>query len=320
MKSKKIILILSLILIGSFLCSSCKKEEGKTEDPPDPQMTIPVLATQDAADVTESSAKTGGNVTADGGATVTERGVCYSASSNPNITDDLKIQSGSGTGIFDCNIAALDQSTEYFYKAYAINSAGVGYGVQKSFTTLSGGPTFTDPRDGQVYDIVDIGNQAWFAENLNYETSNSWCYDNNSGYCDTHGRLYNWLSARTACPDGWHLPTDDEWKEMEKALGMSQSQADLAGWRGTDEGKKLKSTSGWVSNGNGTNSSGFSALAAGKRGTDSDFNYKGLWALFWTDTQWSDNAMYRLLTYEEDRIRRYNSSKYNAYSVRCLKD
>ena len=179
---------------------------------------------------------------------------------------------------------------------------------------------FIDPRDGQIYNTVEIGNQIWFAENLNFEKSSSWWYNNSSVNGDEYGRLYNWLSARTACPTGWHLPSDDEWKELEMSLGMSQSEVDMAGWRGTDEGEKMKSTYGWISNGNGTNSSGFNALPGGNRNSNSDFEYMGLWCLFWTDTPWSTNAIYRLLSYNEDRIRRYNYNIYDAYSVRCVKD
>jgi uncharacterized protein (TIGR02145 family) len=189
-----------------------------------------------------------------------------------------------------------------------------------NYITVLDENAFTDPRDDQIYNTVEIGNQTWFAENLNYENSFSWWYDNDSNYGEEYGRLYNWLSARSACPTGWHLPSDDEWKELEMSLGMSQSEVNMAGWRGTDEGEKMKSTYGWISNGNGTNSSGFNALPAGNREYNSEFKYMGLWCLFWTDTPWSSNAIYRLLSYNEDRIRRYNFDISEGYSVRCIKD
>ena len=120
--------------------------------------------------------------------------------------------------------------------------------------------TVTDPRDDQTYSIVTIGSQTWFAENLNYETPDSWWYDNSSANGDVSGRLYTWNAAVTACPGGWRLSHDDDWKTLEMLLGMSQSEADKTEQRGTDEGKKLKSTSGWSSSGNGTDEVGFSAL------------------------------------------------------------
>ena len=101
---------------------------------------------------------------------------------------------------------------------------------------------FKDARDGNIYKWVKIGNQVWMAENLNCNTSNSWWYNNSSENGDVYGRLYTWDAALTACPDGWHLPSNKEWKTMEMALGMSQSEADNTGLRGTYEGGKMKET------------------------------------------------------------------------------
>jgi uncharacterized protein (TIGR02145 family) len=180
---------------------------------------------------------------------------------------------------------------------------------------------FIDPRDRQKYKIVNIGNQIWFAENLNYQTKSSWCYDNDPVNCKVYGRLYEWKAAIKACPTGWHLPTDDEWKILEMYLGMSQSEADESGYHGTDEGKKMKSTSGWYHNGNGTNSSGFNALTGGNRTKRGSFHYLGYYGIWWSSSEYSGTlAWYRYLFYGRDRVRRYHYHKVGGFSVRCLKN
>ncbi len=180
---------------------------------------------------------------------------------------------------------------------------------------------FTDARDGQEYGYKIIGSQTWMAENLNYETVNSWWYDNNSSNGDVYGRLYTWDAALTACPAGWHLPSDNEWKTMEMYLGMSQSEAEGMGWRGTDEGKKMKSTSGCFYNGNGTNSSGFTALPGGQHdsgGSSYDLGFYGYW---WSSTEYSGTgARYRGLDCDHDDVYRDATDKTKGFSVRCLKN
>jgi uncharacterized protein (TIGR02145 family) len=116
---------------------------------------------------------------------------------------------------------------------------------------------FTDTRDSKQYKTTTIGGKTWMAENLNYlpPSGNSWCYDNDNSKCNQYGRLYDWNTARTVCPAGWHLPTRNEWNNLVTAVGSSA-------------GTKLKSTSGWKDNGNGTDEFGFSALSGGYRDTD----------------------------------------------------
>lgn len=200
------------------------------------------------------------------------------------------------------------------------------------------GYTFTDPRDGQTYNIVTIGSQTWFAENLKYETNNSWCYDDDGSNCNEYGRLYTWGASKSACPSGWHLPSDNEWKTLEMHLGMSQSEADITGWRGTDEGKKLKSTSGWYNDGNGIDAVGFKALPGGYRVTFGDFiNYSDLgraghwWSATehsfsnlgnkWSATEHSSaRGWSRYLSEDVDEIAHHGRDKQDGFSVRCVRD
>ncbi len=179
---------------------------------------------------------------------------------------------------------------------------------------------FTDPRDNQTYYTVVIGEQEWFAQNLNYETNNSWCYDNDSINCHDYGRLYTWVAAKFACPFGWHLPTDDDWKQLEMFLGMSQDHANSTSLRSTDVGKKLKNTTGWTRGGNGTNEVGFSAVPGGHRNSDGEFyeiDYYGYW---WTATDLVTNTWERELRYNNDKVGRYARDKEDGLSVRCVKD
>jgi len=183
------------------------------------------------------------------------------------------------------------------------------------------GESITDSRDGQVYKIASIGNQVWLAENMNYETPNSWWYDKDSDNGDLLGRLYRWEVANNACPGGWHLPSDDEWIELEVYLGMDETEASSMLWRGTDEGKKLKSRNYWYSGG-GTDEVGFGALPGGFRGEYGGFSgwhNSGEW---WTATEadFLSNAYTRGMIQSKDQIFRSQNSKGRACSVRCVRD
>lgn len=172
---------------------------------------------------------------------------------------------------------------------------------------------------GQNYNTVQVFNQCWIKENLNYELGGSWWAFNDSIYGEKYGRVYTWNSATNACPEGWHLPTDNDWKILEINLGMTLQQADSIGNRGTDEGTKLKASSGWVNTSNGTDIVGFSALPGGGRGCDGEFwevDYSGWW---WSATEFnSENSWYRSIVNEN--VHRNYFKKNCAYSVRCLKD
>ncbi len=187
---------------------------------------------------------------------------------------------------------------------------------------------FTDPRDGQIYTTVLIGSQRWFAENLNHETANSWCYDFSELNCNRYGRLYTWEAALTACPDGWHLPSDDEWKVLERELGMIETEVNRTGNRGTDEGDKMKYSYGWPPYGNGTNSSGFKGLPAGNYwGISGGGLFTGLeyYAYFYSSTVYKEaldfkTCWYRRLDYRNSLVYRGYFHSEDGISVRCLKD
>jgi uncharacterized protein (TIGR02145 family) len=134
----------------------------------------------------------------------------------------------------------------------------------------------TDGRDGKEYRVVAIKAQTWMAENLNYKTSKSKCYDNNESNCEKYGRLYTWEEARTACPSGWRLPSHDKWEALSSYAGGKDNA-----------GKKLKAKSGWNNfdgkSGNGADDYGFSALAGGHADYEGNFSYLGDFASWWSD-------------------------------------
>jgi len=177
--------------------------------------------------------------------------------------------------------------------------------------------TFKDPRDGKVYRTVKYGPQTWFAENLSYKASSGcWAYDDDESYITSqfaYGRLYNWETAKSVCPSGWHLPSDDEWKQMEKYLGMSSFDANRTGQRGF-VGKELKNFS------NSNNSSYFNALPNGYRNSDGFFLSSNTYAYFWTSSAFGNEDAWLRILGHTDEVDRSNMVRSTGCSVRCLKD
>ena len=201
--------------------------------------------------------------------------------------------------------------------------------------------------EGNTYKTIKIGNQWWMAENLNVThyrngdtipnvtnssdwqnlTTGTYCnYNNDASNADTYGRLYNWYAvndSRKIAPIGWHVPTDEDWKTLEKYLGMSQSEANGTSFRGTNEGGKLKETGTihWQSPNKGaTNESGFSALPGGYRDHDGIYYTIGRIADFWSSTVTGSYAWNRYVTYNNSGVSRNNAHKRGGFSVRCVKD
>ncbi len=202
------------------------------------------------------------------------------------------------------------------------NEARVSDEITVSLVEAEKFGSFTDPRDGETYTTVRIGHQRWFAENLNFETPDSWGYHDSIVHGDIYGRLYAWDEALTVCPTGWHLPSDNEWQILEMELGMSETEVAKMVWRGTDEAFELKSTSDWIFGGYGNNNSGFNAFPAGVVGSDNNTYLISEDAFFWCSTEFtSTKAFSRDLHYTTHQISRYPTTpKYQGMSVRCLKD
>ncbi len=269
------------------------------------EMYYPKVTTNIISNITLANATAGGNVTAQGANEVIARGVCWSTSPNPTLSNSYTVD-GSGLGFFASSISGLTNNTSYYVRAYATNSAGTGYGNDIVFRTSSCLPV-TDI-DGNTYQVLQLGSQCWMRENLRvtkYATgttidlgdslSNSIPYryypDGDLNNVSTYGYLYNWAAVMSGtggsssnpsgvqgiCPTGWHLPSIAEWTQLTDYVSSQPSYLCNSD-TGSHIAKALVSTSGWeiLSWYSGTcaigdttatnNATGFNAFPAGEAG------------------------------------------------------
>jgi uncharacterized protein (TIGR02145 family) len=247
-----------------------------------------------------------------------------------------------------CGDANSDGSLNVSDAVYIVNYVFIGGPAPDPECCETGCPPVMTDIDGNTYFTVMIGDQCWMAQNLKVTkyrngdpipevtdnaaweslTTGAYCtYNNDGANLTTYGRLYNWHAVndpRGIAPEGWHVPTDAEWKQLEMYLGLSPAEADATGWRGTDEGGKLKevSTVHWASPNTGaTNVSGFTGLPGGVRWTVGNFMNMGLDALFWSSTEYSSTGgVYRWLECTHSQVYRYSYVKGGGLSIRCVKD
>jgi uncharacterized protein (TIGR02145 family) len=200
--------------------------------------------------------------------------------------------------------------------------------------------------DGNIYSTALIGDYWWMTENLKSTRFNdgsnipcvkdqsiwlrlesfAYCYyQNNENYADTLGFLYNWYVVSTGklCPNGWRVPTDNEWKQIEGTADTKYSSndsiCDKLGLRGFDAGQRLKSVKGWRKGVTGTDDLSFSALPGGER--LSRFYAGGSSGFWWTSTVASaSSAYYRSLIYSFELVARDTHPKRMGFSVRCIKN
>lgn len=292
------------------------------------------------------------NVTYDGGFDITERGVVlhnhYHADTD-NYT--FKEIAGEGKGEFTITFSDLRWEKSYHLKAYATNENGTTYSDEIIFETPTIYGSFTDDRDGNVYRTLKIGSQTWMVDNLKYlpkvyppEDGNplqaytyvidykgidveaakeDWYYKNGAV-------LYNLVAAQLSCPEGWHLPTDEEWIEMELALGMDKSEAKLSSRKTLDAAKMVSGVMWYGYQPEGANESGLSIVDYGRRSiNESGVGYfSRIWgSSYWTNTQKESGdyvTRYFNVFLDGDRgavkASRSYSRKDNGLFVRCVKD
>ena len=296
-----------------------------------------------------STVRTGGNVTSDGGAAVTARGVAYGTAQNPT-TANSTTSDGTGIGAFTSTLTGLTASTRYYVRAYATNSVGTAYGNEVSFTTLSAftcGTSTVSDVDNNTYATVQIGTQCWTRSNLKVSKyrngdnisnitdqtawsmqttiTGAWCNYNNDAANDAlYGKLYNWYAVndiRRLCPAGWHVPSDAEWTTLIDSLGGASAA-----------GGAMKSTAtqptpgGWdTPNTGATNSSGFTGLPGGFRWCGlNGFDKLGDYGIWWSSSVYanlsSNLSWYRGLFYGNANTDRHYNGRCTGYSVRCVRD
>lgn len=178
-----------------------------------------------------------------------------------------------------------------------------------------------DPRDGKSYKIVKIGSLTWMAENLNFDNSatatgsidSSFCYDGIPANCEKYGRLYQEYAATAVCPEGWRLPTADDWRDLtttaKSEFGDNNGSLRAVGqWENTIFGDNVTAT----------NTSGFSALPAGYRAKTGECDGEGTKAYFWGEDNMNHYAW--ILSNQYDMEKESVQRGYFAYAVRCVKD
>ncbi|MBN1180692.1 MAG: fibrobacter succinogenes major paralogous domain-containing protein [Bacteroidales bacterium] len=215
--------------------------------------------------------------------------------------------------------------------------------------------------DGNVYNWVRIGDQIWMSQDMkakHYSNGTAlldgtgisttddqlkyyYSYNDDTANAETYGYLYSWAAATNGvssssnpsgvqgiCPTGWHIPSDGEWKQLEMELGMSQADANATGYRGTDEGIKLKEEgiSHWLNFPTnpamvGNNESGFTALPGGYKSTSFyNLTYNARYWATETISSTNSSAFYRIIVHSLGSIFRSNTPAYYSFSVRCVKD
>lgn len=306
------------------------------------QSGIISLSTHVITDVTANSALTGGNITNDGSASVTARGVAWSLNPGPTLANHYT-EDGSGMGSFTSAITGLTEGFHYYVRAYATNGAGTYYGNERIFFAFDCGSLLTDV-DGNIYNTVLIGNQCWMKENLEttkyrnntsieypgsnntaWQTNNTGAYawyNNDISWKDSYGALYNWHAVNNSnslCPTGWHVPTDAEFTVLTDYLGGTSVA-----------GGKMKSARTfpdphprWESpNAGATNESNWSGLPGGYRDPNGTFNHVGSYGYWWSTTVHAspNNAWYRYLNFNDGIVNRNYGGMAIGFSIRCLRD
>lgn len=302
----------------------------------------PEVSTLSASNIGIGRGDLNGEVTDDGGSALTAIGFKWGL--QPDLSDATTSQGAMASGnTFEVTLNSLAASSTYYFCAFATNIAGTTYGDTLTFETpcdpmstnmqgCDSGSLTQFAYQGYDYQLIDINGECWFAENLRSEKYNdgtvipsgldnsTWettstgalaTYEEGSGNealnRAAYGHLYNWYAvndSRGLCPTGWHVPSDVEFSALSNFLGAGTA------------GEAMKSSSCW----DGSNVSGYSALAAGARTTQGYFNYAGAFGYFWSSTSDGTNAWFRFLESSQTDLGRQSLEPHYGQSIRCVRD
>ena len=264
--------------------------------------------------LTDNSAVCGGTLNYSGVYPITA-GVMWSKKSDFSTIENLT-KDATTNGNYTSNITFQTPGATYYLRSYValgFNIEPQTYYYGKTVNNLPIEGNFVDTRDNQVYPYKTIGTQVWMTKNLNYVAAGSLCYNNDNGECNIYGRLYDWNTAKTAVPAGWHLPAVSEWAALANFLGG----ASVAGGA-------MKDNVLWIApNVGATNSSGFSALPGGYyyQPLPLPFVYLGTTGFWWTANEYnSDFGYYTSLYNQYTKLTTDVTNKPIAFSIRCIRD
>ena len=294
----------------------------------------PIIEIQRLTLISQNSLEIEYLISKDGGSEVIESGVCWNTNGNPTVLDS-KINVGTGIGTFTTRITIDQPISNYYFKAYAVNNIGISYGL--TLTKVPFGEPIRDI-EGNIYNTVKIGTQTWIADNLKttkyrngddigttvpatldiflqYNAKYQWAYNGDESNVKIYGRLYTWHAAsdsRGICPNGWHIPSGEEWNILFEYLGGIKVA-----------GSKLKEigSTHWLNShkfSTATNSSGFTALPGGYRAYLGRFSGIGVNG-FWLNSD-RINSMLNVMYDQSEGVGNDYMVARTGYSVRCVKD
>jgi uncharacterized protein (TIGR02145 family) len=340
MKKSLFVEILALLFFGLLFCS-CNDSKDADKINGLAVITSPIIAYSD------TSAICSGEVLSDGTSAILEKGICWSRTVNPTF-ENFHITSGVGVGKFSRTITVLDASTQYYMRAYAINSKDTIYGNTVIVTTKPSPKYIFNPKliygtvsdnEGNSYKTIKIGNQTWMAQNLRatkfqngdpipsasdiqtwlkFRSPCECAYDfnENSDSLSKYGRYYNWYAIadkRNVAPIGWHVATDNDWAYLTaKGSVIPKALASQSGWKDGGSWNDVGYLQFWKNN-----KTGFSAVPAGILNGQNNLPYE--YAFWWSYSE-SPNFNCRYLRYDKSSMINTFMTEQYGLSVRCVKD